>query len=135
MKGIPKNMYGLADARPFADLRADSMPEVSALRCPHFWCGRPRCGTRRTVRAITGNPGLGDYKAVCSRWRVDISADKMSIKNNFYSARNPAIQFVTYVLSNGASLRMGIATAQAGPRYANLVSAWHGMGIERGSCA
>ena len=59
----------------------------------------------------------------------------MSIKNNFYSARNPAIQFVTYVLSNGASLRMGIATAQAGPRYANLVSAWHGMGIERGSCA
>ena len=40
MKGIPKIMYGLADARPFADLRADSM-----LRCPHFWCGRPRCGT------------------------------------------------------------------------------------------
>ena len=58
----------------------------------------------------------------------------MSIKNNFYSARNPAIQFVTYVLSNGASLRMGIATAQAGPRYANLVSAWNGMGARHMAC-
>lgn len=42
--------------------------------------------------------------------------------NNFLFQRPPVMKWVTYVLSNGASLRMPIATEHAGPRFATLVS-------------
>lgn len=44
--------------------------------------------------------------------------------NNFFVARRPVHKFVTFVLSNGASLRINIATEQSGPRFANLVSSY-----------
>jgi hypothetical protein len=44
------------------------------------------------------------------------------IGNLFYRPRYPALKYVTYVLSNGASVRLNIATEQKGPRFSNLVS-------------
>eukprot|EP00955_Chlamydomonas_euryale_P073766 361839-Chlamydomonas_euryale.AAC.11 len=48
----------------------------------------------------------------------------MGSLNNFLAARRPVARYVTYVLSNGASLRLPIAIQQAGPRFASMVR-WH----------
>ncbi|GAX84162.1 hypothetical protein CEUSTIGMA_g11585.t1 [Chlamydomonas eustigma] len=44
----------------------------------------------------------------------------MSVVGNlFYSPSYPALKHVTYVLSNGASVRLNIATEQKGPKFSN----------------
>lgn len=57
--------------------------------------------------------------------------------NNFLFQRPPVMKWVTYVLSNGASLRMPIATEHAGPRFATLVSckAMQGPGAAGSECS
>ncbi len=55
------------------------------------------------------------------------------MRNNFFFPRIPLAKFVTYVLSNGASIRLPIAATshqQVGLRFANLVSAcMHGCSL------